>query len=512
MKKYRWILFLVYGVALSIPHFATASVKSYCVSFQMQRPYQYLEILDGMRQYKGLDIKLMQKIVNPLGIYLHYHEQTWAEGLTALQQGSCDILLNAFKSAKRARFAYFSDSYRYAQDKFYVRNEDKDTIETVSDLLQSPQLQEMKLGVVKGYRYTNEILNAYLENPRYPSNIVYASNERQSVEDLLAGRIDGLFADRTTMDLLLWKNALGDKIAESSMNLGQKTIHVMFSKKRFNQEQVEQFNRQLKAFKQTPQYQQLIRRNIAPSFIAMTTETIWYHAIEILGTMFYAISGLLLARTAKLSFSGAFIVAMLPGIGGGVIRDVLLDRVPVSVFRTPIYFLTVVITVISGFFLIRVVYYLYPIRRFYRFFEWVKKHYHARLTNVIRATDAIGLAAFTVIGVMVAVEMQASPLWLWGPVIAVLSSCGGGIVRDFVMGVGLNRSYFYETSFIWGLFLTTYIILTTQKMSATGIFYAILITLSGIIATRLFVVKKQAVANDYWRLRKPKRQAINSSV
>ena len=298
------------------------------------------------------------------------------------------------------------------------------------------------------------------------------------------------------MELLLWKNALSDKINQSPIDLGKESIHVMFSKKRFTKEQVNQFNQRLAQFKKSPKYHQLIRRNIVPHFIAMTTETFWYRMIEVLGTMFYAISGLLLARQANLSFSGAFILALLPGIGGGVIRDVLLDRVPVTVFKTPVYFLTVVATVISGYVLIRLIYYLYPIKRCYRFFQWVKKHYHARLVNVIKATDSIGLAAFTVIGVMVAVEMQASPLWLWGPILAVLSSCGGGIVRDFVMGVGLNRSYFYETSFMWGLFLTSYIIVTTQSMSADGIFYAIIFTLFGIMSTRFYVFRTYALTKS----------------
>lgn len=155
----------------------------------MQRPYQYLEIIDGMRLYKGLDINLMQKIYNPMGIFLHYHNQSFSQGLKALKKGHCDILLNAFKSTKRAEFAYFSDRYRYAEDKLYVRADNSSDLYTVDELLSLSNLKKTRLGVVKGYRYTNHRLNEYLAKPVFPQNLVYAKNEKECVEDLLSGRI-----------------------------------------------------------------------------------------------------------------------------------------------------------------------------------------------------------------------------------------------------------------------------------------------------------------------------------
>lgn len=69
--------------------------------------------------------------------------------------------------------------------------------------------------------------------------------------------------------------------------------------------------------------------------------------------MFYAIAGLILAREAKFSLTGALILAMLPGIGGGVMRDLFLNRVLVSALKTPLYFSTAVGTTFVFFCFIR---------------------------------------------------------------------------------------------------------------------------------------------------------------
>jgi uncharacterized membrane protein YeiH len=60
------------------------------------------------------------------------------------------------------------------------------------------------------------------------------------------------------------------------------------------------------------------------------------------------------------------------------------------------------------------------------------------LKNAVELTDAIGLAAFTVIAVVIAVRFFAEPLWLWGPPCAALSAAGGGTLRDMLRAVTKN--------------------------------------------------------------------------
>ena len=79
------------------------------------------------------------------------------------------------------------------------------------------------------------------------------------------------------------------------------------------------------------------------------------------------------------------------------------------------------------------------------------------VNTAIAFFDALGLAAFTVIGVVVAVESRSNPLWLWGPLLAALTGAGGGIIRrvDLVrvvpatveapdIPVGHTRDHFFQ--------------------------------------------------------------------
>jgi polar amino acid transport system substrate-binding protein len=46
-------------------------------------------------------------------------------------------------------------------------------------------------------------------------------------------------------------------------------------------------------------------------------------------------------------------------------------------------------------------------------------------TRLIEVFDAVALAAFTVVGVVVVLDTSVQPLWLWGPIAAVLTASFG---------------------------------------------------------------------------------------
>jgi polar amino acid transport system substrate-binding protein len=330
---------------------------------------------------------------------------------------------------------------------------------------------------------------------QHPENFIFASSDRELVKLASEKKIQGFFADKTQMELLLWRTGFHSILTAAPMQLTRIPVYYLMSKKTIQPEFVDWFDKRLQALVKSSDYRTMVRKYSVPLFIAMTTDTLSYHILEILGTMFYAISGLILAKEARFSLTGAFILAMLPGIGGGLMRDIMLDRDPVGVLRTPSYFMTVVATTLVFYTFIRVRQYIKSLHKISDFFH---DHMFVKEFSIVRATDAVGLAVFTIIGVMVAVEVQATPLWLWGPIIAVLSSTGGGIVRDFFLGRELNRTFFYETAFMWSFLLTAYIIIRTESISPDEIFYAILVTLVGIISTRIFILKKGWLTKEFW--------------
>jgi len=168
----------------------------------------------------------------------------------------------------------------------------------------------------------------------------------------------------------------------------------------------------------------------------------------------------LLARQGKYSLFGALVLAATPSVGGGIIRDVLLQRDTVSVLNSPVYLMLIFGTVI-------IFYTIFRLQRFWQTSRVANSGAgaddelligHLSKNAAVAFFDAVGLAAFTVIGVIVAVDANIQPLWLWGPILAALTGAGGGILRDVIRAdvdnPGLKGSFYAEVAVIWGLILS----------------------------------------------------------
>src|SRR5699024_6703091 len=65
-------------------------------------------------------------------------------------------------------------------------------------------------------------------------------------------------------------------------------------------------------------------------------QEIIFLALDLTGTFVFAVSGVLMGARGHFDVAGGLVLAMLPGIGGGMIRDVLLDRTP-NALGQPLY-------------------------------------------------------------------------------------------------------------------------------------------------------------------------------
>ena len=99
--------------------------------------------------------------------------------------------------------------------------------------------------------------------------------------------------------------------------------------------------------------------------------------LDFIGTFAFAISGIRLASAKRFDWFGAYVVGLATAIGGGTIRDVLLDVTP-GWMTDPIYLIC------TGLALLWVI----------CFGRWL-----IRLNNTFFIFDTIGLALFTVVGV-----------------------------------------------------------------------------------------------------------------
>src|SRR5690625_450086 len=71
-------------------------------------------------------------------------------------------------------------------------------------------------------------------------------------------------------------------------------------------------------------------------------QEIIFLALDLTGTFVFAVSGVLLAARRNFDITGGLVLGMLTGIGGGMIRDVLLDRTP-NALGQPLYLAPAVI-------------------------------------------------------------------------------------------------------------------------------------------------------------------------
>jgi len=152
-------------------------------------------------------------------------------------------------------------------------------------------------------------------------------------------------------------------------------------------------------------------------------------AIEILGTISFAISGSFAAMQRRLDPFGVLIIAFVTSIGGGTVRDLLLGDTPVAWMRDVNYCLLILLTSIATVF----------------FKTHIKKF---KVTLFL--FDSLGLGLFTMLGIQKGIIFGLSP----GICIALgtITGCFGGIIRDTLLNTIpiIFRKEVYATACIMG--------------------------------------------------------------
>lgn len=134
-------------------------------------------------------------------------------------------------------------------------------------------------------------------------------------------------------------------------------------------------------------------------------ETLLY-GVGIAGVAAQAAAGVLDAGRKPFDLFGMVVVALAASLGGGSLRDVLLDR-PVFWIADQHYLIAAILASLLTFAMVRFV----------------------RLpSRLFLLPDAIGLALFTVSGTQIAHGLGAT--WLVASLMGVITGCFGGIVRD----------------------------------------------------------------------------------
>lgn len=131
--------------------------------------------------------------------------------------------------------------------------------------------------------------------------------------------------------------------------------------------------------------------------------------IEVLGTIAFAISGIRLAAAKRFDWFGAYVVGLVTAIGGGTVRDVLLD-IPVFWMLSPMYLSVTGISLVTVLIFQRLL---------------------VKGMRTLFIFDAIGLALFVVVGIEKTLAAHY-PMWV-AIVMGIITGSFGGVTRDILL-------------------------------------------------------------------------------
>lgn len=206
--------------------------------------------------------------------------------------------------------------------------------------------------------------------------------------------------------------------------------------------------------------------------------TTLFFIMELVGTVAFSCSGAMVAIRKKLDFLGIIVLGVITAVGGGMFRDILIGKNPPELFRNPVYVVVAVIAAILMFFIVRS-------RTLAQ--NFIQTKVYDRLMNLL---DAIGLGAFTVVGVNTTLHSAYNHYVFLTIFLGVITGVGGGLLRDIMVCEipSILKEHIYACASLIGALLYAY----SMYLKIPNI---------GIIVSALVVILIRVLARHYdWNL------------
>ncbi|WP_347925159.1 trimeric intracellular cation channel family protein [Pontimicrobium sp. SW4] len=154
-----------------------------------------------------------------------------------------------------------------------------------------------------------------------------------------------------------------------------------------------------------------------------------FYIIDILGTIAFAISGVLVAMNKKMDPFGILIIAFVTAVGGGTLRDVLIGQTPVSWMKDMTFTYVILGSAV---------------------FAVIARNKINYLRTSLFLFDTIGIGLYTIIGVEKGLSADLHPVICIA--LGTISACFGGVIRDILCNEipVIFRKEIYATACILG--------------------------------------------------------------
>jgi len=139
---------------------------------------------------------------------------------------------------------------------------------------------------------------------------------------------------------------------------------------------------------------------------------IMFEIAEYIGIIAFAISGFFVAVRSKLDFLGVLISVFLTALGGGILRDIAVDKTPYTFTHNIPAIIIIIVMILLILF---------------------KFHKKDSIENkpLFIVSDSIGLISFSITGALIAIEQELNLTGVL--VLSFVTAVGGGIIRDIII-------------------------------------------------------------------------------
>jgi uncharacterized membrane protein YeiH len=155
------------------------------------------------------------------------------------------------------------------------------------------------------------------------------------------------------------------------------------------------------------------------------------HLLDLVGVGVFAVSGALAAGRNRLDLFGVVVIALVTAIGGGTIRDVLLDRHPIFWISNRSYLSVILIATALT-------------------IIWVRIRQPPLAALLV--ADALGLALFAISGAQIAERAQLPAMVI--VMMGTITGVAGGMIRDVLTAqipLVLRKGTLYASTAIAGI-------------------------------------------------------------
>ena len=150
------------------------------------------------------------------------------------------------------------------------------------------------------------------------------------------------------------------------------------------------------------------------------------YLIDLIAVGVFAVSGCLAAGRKSLDLVGVFVIAVVTAVGGGTLRDLLLDRHPIFWIADANFLYVIAAAVVATLVYVR---------------------FRGPPDQVLRVADAIGLSVYAIVGAQLT-EDRGRPAVV-AVALGTLTATAGGVLRDLLCNdipILFREGYLYATA------------------------------------------------------------------